>query len=429
MIFSSPIPITDALRHQTLKKVLALSPEIGTEEIQKYIAPGIREKAFFSARTPYADYLQEASSLIQRLIQPDVRRTSDGTMQPTAAGESVSFAQARALLKRKLEQLGYEPDPEKRGSLQDLSSDPRINLILNTQLAQSRGYGSWRQGQSSATLFVYPAQELYRAINSKVRRSWSSTWNNARGDLGNTTTATEAYNDSGPFIATKTDQIWKEISRFHEPYPPFDFNSGMRIKNVTRRKAVEAGVLDRDERVQPAVDPMLSVATVHVDRSTPSLIDAILKVFAPNSTSKRSANEIRVIPQPEHAVDELLFRHKLNQKSSAPISFFSDNAIAKISELVGKSIDQNTTFDLSTDGISHAIKRHGPASNDKKKITLEQISAIRLQLSGVLPRRPTLQELKDQKDQNICFDIGDAVVGCFYGGNAKRLLFKTMYRK
>ena len=44
-------------------------------------------------------------------------------------------------------------------------------------------------------------------------------------------------------IALKTDPIWTKISRFGHPWPPFDFNSGMGVRDVSRADAIRLGVI------------------------------------------------------------------------------------------------------------------------------------------------------------------------------------------
>lgn len=257
MIFSKPISITDALRSSLLKRVLALSPDIGTQEIQENIPQAIRERAFFSARTPYAQYLADTQADIRNLLQPDVIASPDGSTRPAGKGESLSPAQVRSAMKQRLAALDYRASEGEQGTLKDLSSDRRINLIIKTQLQQSRGYGSWRQAQQPGILRVWPADELYRAINKKQPRNWAQRWNEQRAILGDETSATAADPmgiDTGPFVALKGDPIWTAINRFGNAYPPFDFDSGMRVRDVTRARAISLGVLTEDETVEPAQD-------------------------------------------------------------------------------------------------------------------------------------------------------------------------------
>ncbi len=279
MIFDKPVTLTDALRFASAKRVLALSPAIGTRDIEENIPAEIRERAFYSARTPYADYLAETSRNIQRMVQPDVRITPDGLV-PTVSGDSISPAQVRARMKRQLAALGYQPDPAKRGGLQDLSSDRRVNLIIDTQLKMSRGYGSWRQSQDSTVLDLWPADELYRAINRKNERDWQQRWNEARRALGSRTSATVALYATGPFVALKNDPIWREISRFRNPYPPFDFMSGMRVRDVSFKRALELGVIKQAQTVPPAKDSLNEPVEMDVSTMPAGILQALGSALA-----------------------------------------------------------------------------------------------------------------------------------------------------
>ncbi|MGN0854302.1 MAG: hypothetical protein ACI4R9_02140 [Kiritimatiellia bacterium] len=79
------------------------------------------------------------------------------------------------------------------------------------------------------------AQELVRIEQREVPRDWRGKWVSKGGML---------Y--QGRMIALKGDPIWTAISRFGQPYPPFDFNSGMGVDDVSYDEAVELGVIRAD---------------------------------------------------------------------------------------------------------------------------------------------------------------------------------------
>jgi hypothetical protein len=172
----------------------------------------------------------------------------------------INLATARLALKQKLAEIGYQPSEEEAGTLTDLSSDERINLILKMQSGFAYGYGNWMQGQHPAILDRWPAQELYRAYNRKTHRQWSGTdtdniikgeppegrWADAGGQFFDSESG-----DAKRMIALKNAPIWTAISRFGLPYPPFDFNSGMSIRDIKREEAMKLGLIDRDTRIQP----------------------------------------------------------------------------------------------------------------------------------------------------------------------------------
>jgi hypothetical protein len=82
---------------------------------------------------------------------------------------------------KRLKQLGYDPakgfpqdmadvPPAEVGSLQDLSSEQRIDLMLNTNVALTRNYGRVVEGNTDFARYAWPAWELVRLEWRKVPR-------------------------------------------------------------------------------------------------------------------------------------------------------------------------------------------------------------------------------------------------------------------
>lgn len=258
MIFDEPTTFEAALEHQLAKQVLptaASSAEIAA------LPAAIRERAFFSARTTHAGYLTDAHDLITRLISPEL----------AAPGQSLSIPEVRTRLKEHLASIGYQPDPRKRGTIQDLSSDRRINLIIDTQTKMSRGYGQWLQGQSPAVLDQWPAQELYRLEARIHERDWNDRWVRAGGHLA-----------AGRMVALKSSPIWLAISAFGNPYPPYDFRSGMDIMDVDRDDAVSLGLVGPTDTVAPHPRALNETLQTDVPAGAPAaLVDALLAALGP----------------------------------------------------------------------------------------------------------------------------------------------------
>lgn len=220
MNFAAPIPFREALESRAVRTLL---PTDFRTALLDLIAPQVRERSIFSAGVTKAEVLQPVEDGINALITG----TSDRATQ-------------RAKLKQLLESMGYLPPEDERGTLTDLSSDARLNLILDTNTEMAFGYGSWKQGQDEAILDLWPAQELVRVRDSRVPRDWAQRWADAGGTF---------YGSR--LIALKNDPIWTEISRFGLPYPPFDFNSGMDVSDIDRNEAVALGLIDRDTQIAP----------------------------------------------------------------------------------------------------------------------------------------------------------------------------------
>ena len=144
-----------------------------------------------------------------------------------------------------LDELDYKPAEGKGGTVQDLSSNRRLELIVKTETQLAEGYGNWKQGQSDAILRMWPAQELYRAEERMEPRDWPERWKAAGGEFFH------GHGDypEGRMIALKDSPIWTLISRFNTPWAPFDFNSGMDVRDVTRDEAEELGLLKPNQIV------------------------------------------------------------------------------------------------------------------------------------------------------------------------------------
>ena len=101
--------------------------------------------------------------------------------------------------------------------------------------------GQYVAGQNDAVLDAYPAQELVRFEDRKEPRDWVQTWRAAGGRVF--PGGDEGTLNNYRLIAAKDDPIWSAISRFGQPWPPFDFGSGMGLRDVSRLEAEQLGVI------------------------------------------------------------------------------------------------------------------------------------------------------------------------------------------
>lgn len=202
---------------------------MGTADLRE-LETALKERAVFSARTTHADYLQALRKAINQLI--------DG-------GYGGTQAELRAALKQMLAQLGYDPvtgfpgdeelgiPPAEPGSLRDLSSDRRINLILDTQTQLLAGKGQQQRGLEPAALDLFPCYELVRGGMVRVPREWLKRWSVAADNIDWQGVSREAYGNLR-MVALKTSGIWAAIGStalfddaLDVDHPPFAFNSMM----------------------------------------------------------------------------------------------------------------------------------------------------------------------------------------------------------
>ena len=181
------------------------------------VDPDIRERAYWTAREGCYARVQGFRDRCQGIV--------DGNLS-----EADALREIRAMLRA----TGYQPEPGTEGTIQDLSTDARQRLILDTNVAmvQERAYRDSMMGS-----LAYPAQRLVRIRYSRQPRDWDARWREAAAAVNYEGVATD-----GSYIALLTSPIWRKLSRFDLPYPPFDFNSGMGVDPVDYEEAQRHGL-------------------------------------------------------------------------------------------------------------------------------------------------------------------------------------------
>ena len=252
--FSHDPQVTDSLRQWRTREVF--TTDFGSADLRG-LSRELRERSIFSARTTNAEYLQDVSDVVDDLLRG-----------------KINIATARLQLMRKLKQLGYDPavgfpqdmaaiPPAERGSLQDLSSEMRIDLMLKTNVAMARNYGRVVAGNTSEALYAFPAWELVRLGVRHTPRGtpdshsvgWQRRWSAAGSSVGwvgcvggNQEPGTKNEEPPLRMIALKDSPIWQALGdgdggdwtdTLGNPYPPFAFNSGMDWRAVSRAEAEE----------------------------------------------------------------------------------------------------------------------------------------------------------------------------------------------
>ncbi|MEI6493194.1 MAG: hypothetical protein WCO94_11650 [Verrucomicrobiota bacterium] len=194
----------------------------------------MRERAFWSARLESAhlaqgmlDMLKKATSLERHTVE------RQGKQVQLVMSRDLFIREARKMIAASDYKLG---DPAWEGTLLDHRSAQRLGLIYDFNIRQASEYARLMAGQDEGALEAYPAQELVRESARMVPRPWRERWQQHGG-----------RNFGGRMIALKSDPIWTEISRFKSPFPPFDFNSGMGVEDVSRADAEACGLIQPGE--------------------------------------------------------------------------------------------------------------------------------------------------------------------------------------
>lgn len=205
------------------------------------VQAGLRDRAFFSATVEDVRVLGAFRTACARL----------------AAGETDPSA-ARIEMRDALTAAGYRPpDAEEQGpgGVRNLMNQRRLDLILKTNVEQARGWAQHTEGTTPGALLAYPAQRLVRVRQRRMPRDWTARWKEAGDAVG----WQGACRDE--FVALKLSPIWAQLSRFGTPYPPFDFNSGMGVEDVGKRKARELGLLEEGVSGERTETPNVGAGT------------------------------------------------------------------------------------------------------------------------------------------------------------------------
>lgn len=215
----------------------------------------IRLRAFFSAGVENERILEEMRERLQARIELAKRegRTVD---------RGVFIEEMREIIR----QTGYKRDEDvKRGSLRDLKSTRRLELIWDMNLAQAQGYARWKSDMDPDGLDNEPCYELIRVRNRMEIRDWPRIWMDAGGEFYDGQGSNDDYPLApGRMIALKTDPIWTRISRFGTPWPPFDWGSGMGLRGVGRDESDAFGITDPEQIIEPLDKPFNEGTTASV---------------------------------------------------------------------------------------------------------------------------------------------------------------------
>ena len=408
-----------------MRSLLPVSTGLSAAEISKNIPQALRDASVFSARNVYVGHISDT--------QADIAKALEGGM---------SAAEVRGLMKLRLRKLGFAPSESDQGGLKDLSSDVRTSLVVSHQMQRAAGYAQWRANQDETVLDAFPGQEMYRAGAPKVPRDWQDRWNKARESLGPATSALEASSRNGPFFALKNDPIWihPAVNRFGSPFPPFDYNSSMRVRNVGRRKCRELGLLKDDalskDLLRPARDPMDgNVVSSSASGMDQELVKSWADSFGDRArvyAGRDGLPRVAVAPPADAIARVVEAASSGNAKATAAFGFPSRPALDEIGAAIGKPVRPEAPLQADADTVRHIIKSHGSeARAGQRPITADDIKAIPATLSGPGRWRASSDQEKAGYSGDAATFVADSgELVCFRitgGKNDPRLSLKTLY--
>jgi hypothetical protein len=251
---------TEALS-ELARKVL-MPTRLGTEGLAG-VEAWIREQSFFSAKVTDEHFLDLAKAFVDQSMNILTVPGDDG--QPV--DRALSIPKARLALQDYLDQTSYTPKPGKEGTIEDLRSDARLNLILETNTGLARGKAE--RIQALEIMDSFPCQELWRLADVEEPRDWPARWAEAGGEFF----PGDSDYPEGRMIARVDDPIWSEISAFDYPYPPFDFNSQMGLRSVSSEEALDLGLITQQQYIgKPYTEEEMDL---DVSDFTPTMLDML----------------------------------------------------------------------------------------------------------------------------------------------------------
>jgi hypothetical protein len=246
----SPLQVFDSLLAARERGLLPTT--LDTAGLRE-LAAGLRANSVFSATVADAAFLTKLKELVDAM--------ASGTMDE---------ATARVTLLETLRAIGYTPEggfpsvpagsvpPALAGTLQDLSSFRRLDLIVETQRALMTGAGQQLRGHTPERLAEFPAWELIRELSVREPRNWNGQASHAPPAKGRDPRprwiiAGGTLRPDGRMLALKGDPIWGELGAsgnfpdaLDVDHPPFAFSSGMGWQEIDADEAEALGITGPD---------------------------------------------------------------------------------------------------------------------------------------------------------------------------------------
>jgi len=205
-------------------------------------------------RFPSEKHLEPANVLLKKLL-PEIIECK--------MYEDDAIIELRETLKQSgCHPLNFDIEP---GDPLDVMNFDYLRLIIRMNRNFYFGYHRWKTDQDTDSLYYSPAQELLLSDTSiHSHNDTLSRWTAAGGKL---------YGIPSKIfmIALKNDPIWVKISAFGIPYPPFDYNSGLDVRSVDRRAAIDLGLLKKNNSGPKPIEapnpPFIAIGDLNISAS------------------------------------------------------------------------------------------------------------------------------------------------------------------
>ena len=267
---TTPVPFDEALAWA--RDRAALPTKLGSRELIE-LRRQMGRRALVLARV--------ADARILAAVQERVSELARGIQD--RPGDYMDPATFRLEMQQILHTTQYAPEPGREGTISDLRSKARLDLIVDTETELASGRAQQAADLDPDVADAFPAWELYRARKPNgSERDWTERWRTAAQAAGDD--AAVAALESGRMAARKDSTIWSELGAtdnfddaLDTDHPPFAFNSGMAVRNINRSTAMQLGLIERGQRIV-ATPQVPAPLQVNVDDISPQIRAALLSV-------------------------------------------------------------------------------------------------------------------------------------------------------
>jgi len=151
-----------------------------------------------------------------------------------------------------------------------------IDFTVKIATEVARGAGNYVRANDADVVEAYPGWELLRIYDRAVPRgfkmdskgklvedpedAWPARWRAAAEGLEDEDAIIGILETTERMMALKNSEIWQRLGdgsggyddTLGNPFPPFAFNSGFDVNEVSDKECVELGLLKADEQAEPA---------------------------------------------------------------------------------------------------------------------------------------------------------------------------------
>lgn len=348
----------------------------------------LRNRAMLSSRVESIRFLSESRNRLAAELR--LQR------EQLANGEQAFFSRDNFIseMRKIAEAEGVDTnDGDFDGSIRDIRSAQRLGLIYDINTEQAENHARYKMDLDPDVLDAYPAKRLVRLEDREHKRNWIEIWRAAANEVD-----WDGVAGGDDMVALKTSPIWTRLGPFGNPYPPYDWGSGMGDEDVSREEAESIGLLEAGEDV-PTPDETENFNArmeMGIDGDTGDLLDRLQEDFGDQVQMDKG----RVRWQGNMITDlydKVLKQGSNGNKSGTKINFgvASPDAISKSAAVMDIS---GLKMHLHYDDVQHMISQH----SDEKRKSQRNITKSDIEMLPYVWRNPDSVE-KGNKNNSLVF--------------------------